>query len=578
MTGVEWNPALRAQVEDLRDRVRKFDFSPETFKIAGSLEEWLSKKRYQVDDRDRHQLQAVTLMSEFYDAAGNRDAAAKCLLPTVRFFLDDAFQWTRPQNQLEKELRRQQIWCLLAWAYNRHDESNLAEAVLALDKAKDGLEHVIDAQFSCSGTLYHTSHLQGLLYRDKGNLERAIKAFARSLRFGKVDLDENLERYSHNPRRIEREQLHFEVSQARTFAFGLAETEFLRGNLFRAEALFVAADRVLIQEQRGFPRWPKLIALYERGCRIFRTEFNSAHAADSFLDTARELEVVKRDLIQLKVHTDYIDLADAFRLLAYLRRSQAQLANEGSSYFPLRAEGGGEASKIAGDLMSRVFHQGGGPVGRLVRRIAAEALIRVDQQEAGRELEALMQASHGFVLYEVELKLLEIEHLLLRGFHQAAGKKIATLRQRSRLGTRQDIWARLLAVSCGQVGDDLLGQPDAIDLLDDGYLRAFWRNVQPHVRVGRSLLPFQMDENDESLNIDRNIEELNHALIRVAFERGRGRMKEVTALCGRGQTWWNDIHKRYGHEDWFKEVLLGCGRVTRSRQASRPRAGRHDGA
>jgi len=78
---------LSQQVELIRTQIRRFDFSADFDTSIDPIISWLKERSFLVDPAERAQLQAVTLLSEYYDAKGIRALWAKSLRPWRRLCL-----------------------------------------------------------------------------------------------------------------------------------------------------------------------------------------------------------------------------------------------------------------------------------------------------------------------------------------------------------------------------------------------------------------------------------------------------------------------------------------------------------
>jgi len=481
--------------------------------------------------------------------------------------LDNKFRWEKPSSLKQKKLMRQQVWCLLAWANNRHEESDLTAVDYVLTRVRSIVDELlIDQTFPCYGTLYHVWHLEGLLRRDEGDLDQALKAFTRALHFARARLEENILRHENDTKRLQDEHIYFKVCQARTMGFGFGEIEFLRGDFFRAEAFFTLAGQVFGEEVAGFPRWPKLIQLYLLGCRISVTRFESDDAISAFKAAGNDLKHLKSELEALKVHRDYTRLAQAFHGYALMRSALARLVREGKASFPTLV---GKVPELIEEIENWVEMKndlGTGPVARLTARLYAEIAVRTLDESAGKTVAISIEHNRNFALFQLELKLIEVEHLMLLGQHDAAAGKVLRLQRRPQIDTRQRIWLKLLAVSCGESTDDFLGEPNTESLIDDSYLFSYFESVRGEIAAGRYRLPFQLDESDESLNLDANSEALTVALVKLAWRRGHGVPKEIAKICGRRTAWWSEMKERYAKEPWFRSLMSNADKRTKPRK------------
>jgi tetratricopeptide (TPR) repeat protein len=382
------------------------------------------------------------------------------------------FVWPSDGTVDSTRLCRQQIWCLISLANLRYEAGNPSDARLALNNAKIGIDHLDTAKAPCHGTRYHLCHIEGLLLRDEGNLNEALLSFSRAMRHARHRMQEVSRK---RPSEYRREARYFRVCQARTLAFGLAESDFLRGAFLRAESLFTSALPTLDEMSTpnyGASRWKTLVELYLLQCQALTTDFDDHNATSDLAQIADGIAEIRKALEGVKVHHEYRRLATVFRIWTLLRLEQVK--KDRDHWYPMLAVLSPAIEEELKRLHDELGPWSNGPIGRLIKRVHCEALIRTRSPEASDTLEMYEDHMKSINISQTEFRLLRAEILILRNQETDAKVILDAILLRRELGARQRIWAKALRarITRNQLLDEELAREGIRDAVSSAYLRA----------------------------------------------------------------------------------------------------------
>ncbi len=534
-------------------RLRAFALGPELDKLAAELQKrLLPYRRRRADTTDRLELKALALLSEYLDAHGKSNEAAALLRLTVNELLSGEMEQT-----LDLKLKRQQVWCCLAYAQTHLRANRTREAGLVLSRMHAFVrDHLVEPGFPCHGTIALLRYYEGLWNRTIGRLDTAARHFDAALDQARLRYEEKKQKYENiDADRLRRELVYSRVLTARITGFGHGGIALARGRYVEARGWLIAASQILAN--LGQEDWRLGLEVYTRSASVLVAELDST--------TAERLRPEAERLRQLAVvfattNPRNAFIAEAFSILAEVRMRQAA-----SGRFR-ELDAAGLKSRI--DACLRHAYEDAGPLSGTAALLLTECLLRAgDLERCRKELERFERVFEGEEQVLADEKVLRAEYWMAAGRWDAARAALEALvsARVANRGSRARAWT-LLALCESKAGRITWAEramdaaQEAIEASQDGFSRALLKEVavtidsRPEVPLG---MPYQAGIASERwCDMDNNLEVAKLNVIAAVHSQHPGyTVERLAAAVGRGSSWLYALLGKHRDQPWVAQLF-----------------------